>query len=108
MINTTNPYQVGVADSPILHPGSINDQLKIIKQDEEQSKAPPILPNPLDKINPILSNIFVSLIQIREMLNQAKLTPRQDEARIAIIQDKIDNINKEILDLPTYLATISL
>lgn len=108
MINQTNPYQVGVADSPILHPGSINDQLKIIKQDEEQAKAPPILPDPLDKINPILSNIFVSLVQIREMLNQSKQTPRQDEAAIAIIQDKIDNINKEILDLPTYLATISL
>lgn len=108
MINKTNPYQIGVADSPILQPGSMSDQVKANKENEEQAKAPPILPNPLDKINPILSNVFVSLVQIRDMLNQVKENPTANKEKVDIMQNKIDIINKEILDFPAYLATISL
>ena len=108
MINSTNPYQVGIADSPILQSGSIRDQVKVNKDDEERAKAPPILPDPLEKINPILSTVFVSLVQIREMLKQVAENPTVNKEKIDIMQDKIDTINKEILDFPAYLATISL
>ncbi len=108
MINTSNPYQVGVAGSPVLRQGSVEGQINTYKREEDLAKAPEILPEPLDKINPILSNIFVSLLQVRTMLTQAGENPKCNPQKLEKIKERIDLINKEILDLPTYLYTIRL
>ena len=42
------------------------------------------------------------------MLKQVAENPTVNKEKIDIMQDKIDTINKEILDFPAYLATISL
>lgn len=108
MLNTSNPYQIGVAGSPVLQQGSVVDQERNYKEDEENSKAPLILPEPLDKINPILSTVFVSLLQVRGLISQAAENPACNVHKLDEVKEKIDEINKEILDLPNYLYRITL
>jgi len=103
-----NPYQIGVADKPIISQGDISSQIRQFKDEEEQSKAPSVLPEPVDKIVPILGNVYVSLIQARSILGQAANNPVIDKDKLEKIKEKIDNINKEILDLSIYLSIIAL
>jgi hypothetical protein len=103
-----NPYQTGIADKPIIGQGDISSQIRQFKDEEEQCKAPPILPEPLDKIIPVIGNVFVSLTTARSMISQAANNPDVDKGKIEMIKAKIDNINKEILDLSVYLSIIAL
>ena len=108
MKNSQNPYQIGIADKPVIGQGDISSQTRQFKDEEEQSKAPPILPDPVDKIIPVLGNVYVSLIQARSLLSQAANNPTIDKDKLEKIKEKIDNINKEILDLSIYLSIIAL
>lgn len=108
MKSPQNPYQIGIADKPIIGQGDISSQIRQFKDEDDQSKAPPILPDPVDKIVPILGNVYVSLIQARSILGQAANNPAIDKDKLEKIKEKIDNINKEILDLSIYLSIIAL
>lgn len=108
MKSTQNPYQIGIADKPIIGQGDISSQTRQFKDEEEQSKASPILPDPVDKIIPVLGNVYVSLTTARSILSQAANNPVIDKDKLEKIKDKIDNINKEILDLSIYLSIIAL
>jgi len=103
-----NPYQIGIADKPVIGQGDISSQIRQFKDEEAQSKAPPILPDPLDKIIPVIGNVFVSLITARSMVSQAANNPDINKEKLEKIKAKIDNINKEILDLSIYLSIIAL
>jgi hypothetical protein len=103
-----NPYQIGIADKPVIGQGDISSQIRQFKDEEAQSKAPPILPDPLDKIIPVIGNVYVSLITARSMVSQAANNPDIDKEKLEKIKAKIDNINKEILDLSIYLSIIAL
>jgi hypothetical protein len=103
---STNPYQIGVAANPKLQQGDIDNQMKIYKSDDQQAIAPEIPSFPLENINAILSNVFVSMMQIRELIKQSENHPDACSEKIALVEDKIDQINKDILDLPTYLAIL--
>jgi hypothetical protein len=109
VINTGNPYQIGPAGSPTTQQTDTSSQMNQFDRENDQAKAPLILPNPLDKINPLLSNIFVTLTQIREeLITQAQINPAIKEEKLKNVINKIDEINKEILDLPAHLGTITL
>lgn len=108
MKSPQKPYQIGVADKPIISQGDISSQIRQFKDEEEQSKAPGVLPDPVDKIVPVLGNVYVSLIQARSILSQAANNPVIDKDKLEKIKEKIDNINKEILDLSIYLSIIAL
>lgn len=108
MKSTQNPYQIGIADKPIIGQGDVSSQTRQFKDEEEQSKAPGILPDPVDKIIPVLGNVYVSLIQARSIIGQAANNPVIDKDKLEKIKEKIDNINKEILDLSIYLSIIAL
>jgi hypothetical protein len=103
-----NPYQIGIADKPVIGQGDVSSQIRQFKDEEAQSKAPPILPDPLDKIIPVIGNVYVSLITARSMVSQAANNPDIDKEKLEKIKAKIDNINKEILDLSIYLSIIAL
>jgi hypothetical protein len=103
-----NPYQIGIADKPVIGQGDISCQIRQFKDEEAQSKAPPILPDPLDKIIPVIGNVYVSLITARSMVSQAANNPDINKEKLEKIKAKIDNINKEILDLSIYLSIIAL
>ena len=67
MINTSNPYGVGIANSPVMNQGSVEGQLADAARANRDSKAPLLLPEPIDKIMPILSTAIVSMMQIKNM-----------------------------------------
>lgn len=108
MKSPQNPYQIGIADKPVIGQGDVSSQIRQFNDEEAQSKAPPILPNPLDKIIPVIGNVYVSLITARSMVSQAANNPDIDKEKLEKIKAKIDNINKEILDLSIYLSIIAL
>lgn len=108
MNTSDSPYQVGVASTPITHQTDIAAQLKMKDEDEKNSKAPPILPDPLDKLIPILGNVFVSLLQARSLLSQASQNPSAKGAELDVVICKLDNINAEILDLSATLSILSI
>jgi len=103
-----NPYQIGIADKPVIGQGDISSQIRQFKDEEAESKAPPILPDPLDKVIPVIGNVYVSLITARSMVSQAANNPDIDKEKLEKIKAKIDNINQEILDLSIYLSIIAL
>lgn len=103
---STNPYQIGVASNPKLQQGDVEGQMKIYKQDERDAIAPRVPSFPLENIDAILSNVFVSMMQIRELVKQTENHPGSCRQKIEIVEDKIDEINKHILELPTYIAII--
>lgn len=105
---SNSPYQIGVAGEPSLAQPDPSSQLKNAKEDEQKAKSPLIAPDPIDKINPIFATIFVSLMQIKTMLNQAKQNPTVSSQKIEEIQEIIDQINVKIVDLPVAISKITL
>jgi len=108
MINTSNPYGVGISNTPVLNQGSVEGQLADAARANRDSKAPLLLPEPIDKIMPILSTAIISMMQIKNMLNQAENNPIISKVNLETLHAKVDDINKELLDLPSYLYTITI
>jgi hypothetical protein len=107
--STQNPYQTGIADKPIIGQGDISSQIRQFDDEEAQSKAPPILPFPLEPINPLLSDLFNTLLEIRKILKRAANEPTVDKDKIEFINNEIDEISTKILlDIPARLAIIAL
>lgn len=107
-MNIQSPYQVGIAHPPNLAQGSVMPQVAMINHENELSKAPAILPDPLCKITPLLGDIFTSLLQVRSILKQSINNPVVDPVKLDLIVARIDDINKEIIDLATSLDIMSL
>ena len=108
MKSPQNPYQIGIADKPVIGQGDVSSQIRQFDDEEAQSKAPPILPDPVDKIIPVIGNIFVSLTTARNMVSQAANNPKVDKDKLEKIKERIDNINKDVVDLSVYLSIIAL
>jgi len=102
------PYSVGPEDQPINFHMNVQDQIKMYKDNEKHQKAPPILPFELDEMNELLGNTFVSLAELRNMLSKAKANENIASGVIDNINDKIDQINELILDIPEDLSKIAI
>ena len=108
MKSPQNPYQIGIADKPVIGQGDVSSQIRQFDDEEAQSKAPPILPFPLEPINPLIGNLFTTLLEIRKILKRAANEPGVDKDKIEIINNEFDKISIKILDLPDHLAIIAL
>ena len=102
------PYSTGPEDSPINYHMNVQDQLTMYKDNEKYQKAPALLPFELQQINQLLSNTFVSLAELRNMLSKAKGNKDISNSAVDQINDKIDKINELILDIPEDLSKISI
>jgi|TARA_R110002020_G_scaffold57472_1_gene158138 hypothetical protein len=102
------PYSVGPEDNPINFHMNAQDQMSIYKDNEKYQKAPPILPFELQQMNELLSNTFVSLAELRNMLSKAKANENISSVVVNQINNKIDKINELILDIPEDLSKISI
>lgn len=109
MINTTNPYHIGVASDHTLEQKDLSGQINQFKREDDEAKAPLVMPFPLENtITPAIGNIFVWLTHIRNSLIIAKNNPKINKEEVNNIVKKIDTINKHLLDLQTNLHTITL
>tara|TARA_R110000824_G_scaffold90303_1_gene220678 strand:+ start:206 stop:532 length:327 start_codon:yes stop_codon:yes gene_type:complete len=102
------PYSVGPEDNPINYHMDAQEQMSIYKDNEKYQKAPAILPFELQQINELLSNTFVSLAELRNMLSKAKANENISSVVINQINNKIDKINELILDIPEDISKISI
>jgi hypothetical protein len=78
------------------------------KEDEKHQKAPEILPFEFNSVISVLGNTFVSLTELRKMLDQAKGSELINQAGVEAIQEKIDNINQTLLEISDDLAIIAI
>ena len=102
------PYSVGPEDNPINFHMNVQDQINMYKDNEKYQKAPAILPFELQQINELLSNTFVSLAELRNMLSKAKANENISSGAINQINNKIDKINELILDIPEDISKIAI
>ena len=103
-----SPYSTKFNDRPINQLLDTTDQQKKYKDEEKDQKAPPTLPHELEHISDKMGDTFVSLTEIRRMLDNVKNNASVDDDDIKEMQDKIDQINNLILELPEQLAKLSL
>lgn len=109
MNNTGFPYSVGTAQAPILHDTNVHSHMNIAAEEEAKSKANPILPYSLEQANQILANVFVSMLQIKGIINQAQEDPSVSQIHLKGLTDLIDEINRKItIDIPQHLDVLSL
>ena len=108
-MNTTNsPYSTKFNDKPINRHMDTSDQQAKYKDEEKTQKADPILPHELENLTDKLGDTFISLTEVRRMLDNVKNNASVEDEDVKEMQDKIDQINNLILDLPEQLAKLSL
>jgi len=103
-----NPYSISKASNPIFIQNISPDSFKIMQDEENKSKAPKTLPEPLPKLTDILGNVYVSMLQAKGIVSQTASNVTSNSKKLDIIKSKIDNINKEIVDLSYHLSIMSL
>ena len=103
-----NPYSISKSNNPVLKQDISPGSYKIIQDEENNSKAPKTLPEPLPKLTDILGSIYVSMIQAKGIVDQTANNVTANSEKLDIIKSKIDNINKEIVDLSYHLSIMSL
>tara|TARA_R110002050_G_scaffold262314_1_gene402524 strand:- start:1825 stop:2151 length:327 start_codon:yes stop_codon:yes gene_type:complete len=103
-----SPYSTKFNDKPINRHLDTSDQQAKYKEEEKTQKADPILPHELEHLTDKLGDTFISLTEVRRMLDNVKNNASVEDEDIKSMQDKIDQINNLILDLPEELAKLSL
>ena len=71
-------------------------------------KADKQLPHELARITELLGNTFISLSQLRTMLDLAVQNKELDQLGVNKIKDKIDKVNEIILDIPEDLDILGI
>ena len=107
MNNGYYPYSTGIADNPILHAPDTKQQVKNYKEEEKNQKAPPVLPFEIANAVEILGDVFVTLKTLRDQL-EAVSRRGLNQSRVESVKEKIDTINKEILELSQDFDIIKL
>ena len=109
MNNGYYPYGVGPSDKNIkFDQGSVKDQIDKYKKEEVKQKADLELPHELANITKMLGDTFVSLTDIRNMLTNAQKNKEINQHALDNIKEKIDTVNKIILDIPKDLSKIGI
>tara|TARA_A100001391_G_C4968252_1_gene251928 strand:+ start:46 stop:378 length:333 start_codon:yes stop_codon:yes gene_type:complete len=103
------PYFTGIADKQFSPSLNTDGQIRKYKEDEAKQKAPPILPYELQQIEQLLGDTFVSLAELRGMLDVASSRSGIDSSTLDSINQKIDQINKILtLEIPEDLSKIGI
>jgi hypothetical protein len=102
------PYSMGIANKQFSRDLDPVSQMGKYKEEEKLQKAPTLLPYDLETVKQSLGNAFVALTQVRASLKIAEGNNEVNYGAIDSIKNKIDEINKLILDIPEDLAKISI
>tara|TARA_R110002124_G_C8515120_1_gene475667 strand:- start:59 stop:385 length:327 start_codon:yes stop_codon:yes gene_type:complete len=108
MNNGYYPYSTGIASSPIDKQLGVDSQIAKYKDDEKMQKVDKQLPHELARITELLGNTFVSLSQLRSMLELAVQNKELDQLGVNKIKEKIDKVNEIILDIPEDLDILGI
>lgn len=103
-----SPYSTKFNDKPINRHMDTSDQQAKYKDEEKTQKAEPTLPHELEHLISKIGDTFVDLTEVRRMLDNVSNNASVESEDIKELQDKIDQINNLILDLPESIAKLSL
>jgi len=108
-MNTGNsPYETKPIGKIIKHDLDPRNQIGKYKGDEERHKAPKVLPHEMENINKFLGDTFISLTEIRNILVAAGNNKEISVHALDNIKEKIDTINKIVLEIPEELDKIGI
>ena len=79
------------------------DAKDLMRQQEEPTDAPDILPFQLDTIENQLGEVFTAVIEIKKTFNQIKEHPDFNDSN----QKKLDEVNKELDDVNASITSIA-
>ena len=88
--------------------GSQGEQMNKYKEEEKQQKADKVLPHELQNAAYVLSNVFTNLTEMRNMLDSAQKNTEINQHAVDNIKNKIDEVNKIVLDLEEDFDKISI
>jgi hypothetical protein len=100
MNNETNPYATYASNAqPKLHM-DVSDQFKVHQKEEQEQKAPKILPHPIDSyLIDINGQMYINLMKMRDFINKVESEPKRNKQAIRQIQSLIEEIGKKITEL---------
>ena len=108
-MNTGNsPYETKPNDKNIRYTLDPHRQVDKYKEDEASQKAPKILPHEVSNITMFLGDTFTSLTEIRNILVAAGKNKELSVHVVDSIKEKIDEINKIVLEIPEELDKIGI
>ena len=108
MNGANNRISTRFNDNPINRHLDTTDQQKKYKDEEKEQKAPPTLPFELEHVLSKIGDTFISLTEIRRMLDNVSHNASVDNEDVKAMQDKIDQINNLVLGLDEDLGKLSL
>lgn len=94
---TTKRDMLGLKDESLPQASNVNDYFR---SKERSDVAPENIPYPLEQINNMASNAFISLQNMEEILKIAKTNAViKDKSLIEVLQKKIRRVKKEIVEI---------
>lgn len=103
-----SPYETKPNDKNIIYNYDPRGQIGKYKEDEMHQKADKILPHEMSNMVKFLGDTFVSLKSIRDILVAARNNKELNKHAVENINDKIDEVNKIVLDISEELDKISI
>ena len=104
-----NPYQTGLAPSPEAKK-DFTREYQINKREEvETHRAPKILPWSIESVVQQLGEVFVKLMEVKNMFDRLNSKPGTPKAKtVEKLQNQLDDINKQIFNLTNDLHDLTL
>lgn len=108
MNNTSNPYSTYASNAqPKLHM-DVSAQIKTHQEDEQQY-SPKILPFTGDTLKEHLSQMYMTLLEIKKCINLTEKEPKRNKQAIKDSLEVITEIGKKItIDLPAAIAKLEI
>ena len=93
----TNRDMLGLKDESLPNPTNVNDYFR---SKNRTDVAPENIPYPLEQINNMASNAFISIQNIEEILKLAKTNAViKDKTLIDVVEKKVIKLKKDIVDI---------
>lgn len=109
MNSTTNPYSTHASNAAPTLSMDISNQLKVHQKEEQEQKAQKTLPFTSETLKDHLSDMYISLLEIKKCLNLTEKEPKRDKQAIKDSLKIIDEIGQKItMDLSNYIDKLYL
>ena len=93
----TNRDMLGLKDESLPNPTNVNDYFR---SKNRTDVAPENIPYPLEQMNNMASNAFISIQNIEEILKLAKTNAViKDKTLIDVVEKKVIKLKKDIVDI---------
>jgi len=100
MNNTNSPYATYATNAAPKLDMDISNQLKVHQSEEQNSKAPKVLPHPGESsLVEIVGSMYEKLIDVKKTLSKIEQEPKRNKESIQKAKIILDDIGKKIIEL---------